>query len=290
MTSAILLVYALRQRTCIYSDALTGLDNRRRVDEYFESIREGLSAESPLRVYLCDVNRFKGINDTYGHVKGDAALVAVGRALRDVGGDLGGMVARWGGDEFIVLSPAGEALAGEASSREIPARVMEDRLNETLAHVCETDGLEFPVRLSVGSAVCSSPELSLDDVTRAADQSLYQRSARSRGCRGVRYGFLYAYTYLCVNVFCAIVSLGFARNVTADIGTRPEVRCMRLILYTFAAYLGVDFLWELGESGLVPLLAGMQAAINVAAASSSASSPAGGRSMRRCACTGTLRA
>jgi hypothetical protein len=117
----------------------------------------------------------------------------------------------------------------------------------------------------VGSAVCSSPELSLDDVTRAADQSLYQRSARSRGCRGMRYGFLYSYTYLCVNVFCAIVSLGFARNVTADMGTRPEVRCMRLILYTFAAYLGVDFLWELGESGLVPLLAGMQAAINVAA-------------------------
>ena len=242
MTSAILLVYALRQRTCIYSDALTGLDNRRRVDECFESIREGLSAESPLRVYLCDVNRFKGINDTYGHVKGDAALVAVGRALRDVGGDLGGMVAR-------------DSRARDGGS---PQRDARPRLRDGRPRVSR-QAERGKRRLQLARALARRRH------ARGRPVALPAQARGQGGCRGMRYGFLYAYTYLCVNVFCAIVSLGFARNVTADMGTRPEVRCMRLILYTFAAYLGVDFLWELGESGLVPLLAGMQAAINVAA-------------------------
>ncbi|MBP3883661.1 MAG: GGDEF domain-containing protein [Olsenella sp.] len=172
MTSAIFLVFCACQKDSIYSDALTGLNNRRRADEFFESRLSLVSNERPLSVMMCDVDKFKSINDIYGHDVGDKALMLVGASLKDMGDDIDGLIARWGGDEFLVISQ-GEGLSAEG---------VESRLNASIERACERDGLPFSFRVSVGGTVCREPSMSLDDATLAADRVLYQhKHARTRG-------------------------------------------------------------------------------------------------------------
>jgi diguanylate cyclase (GGDEF)-like protein len=84
-------------------DALTGLANRRSLDEELaRAFDAAVRAQSPLAFALLDVDHFKRINDTYSHAAGDAALRAVATAVREgLAGE--GVVARWGGEEFAVL-------------------------------------------------------------------------------------------------------------------------------------------------------------------------------------------
>jgi two-component system, cell cycle response regulator len=86
-------------KTAAMSDALTGLANRRAADEMLEPALEGGEA---LLAVLIDIDHFKQINDTYGHVMGDQILTLVGRAIRSCtrSGDL---AARYGGEEFLVI-------------------------------------------------------------------------------------------------------------------------------------------------------------------------------------------
>lgn len=84
-------------------DALTGLANRRSLDEQLaRAFDAAVRAQAPLGFGLLDIDHFKRINDSYSHAAGDAALRAVAAALREaMDGD--GVVARWGGEEFAVL-------------------------------------------------------------------------------------------------------------------------------------------------------------------------------------------
>jgi len=86
-------------KTAAMSDALTGLANRRAADEMLEPALEGGEA---LLAVLIDIDHFKQINDTFGHVMGDQILTLVGRAIRSCtrSGDL---AARYGGEEFLVI-------------------------------------------------------------------------------------------------------------------------------------------------------------------------------------------
>jgi GGDEF domain-containing protein len=89
-----------RMSDLAFQDPLTGVANRRALDERLElSVAEALEAGDDLTVLLCDVDELKELNDVHGHEAGDAALVAVAEALRAVAGD--GLVARIGGDEFL---------------------------------------------------------------------------------------------------------------------------------------------------------------------------------------------
>ncbi len=89
------------QNANIYTDALTGINNRHRVNEYLEREWPHCSERTPLTVYLMDVDKFKGINDRYGHLEDDRALVAVSDSLKKVAAD-GIVIGRFGGDEFIL--------------------------------------------------------------------------------------------------------------------------------------------------------------------------------------------
>ena len=79
-------------------DALTGISNRRALDNYVESLRRD---KSSFTFALLDVDNFKGINDAYGHKVGDKCLIDIARTLKDIFGDT---VYRYGGDEFAVIS------------------------------------------------------------------------------------------------------------------------------------------------------------------------------------------
>jgi two-component system cell cycle response regulator len=103
------------------TDALTGLGNRRHLEEQLQRLA---ATDDPISVLLCDIDRFKQVNDTRGHAAGDEVLRVVSARLREVArpGDVPG---RWGGEEFLVVLPAtgpDEAAAmGERTRRVIAA-------------------------------------------------------------------------------------------------------------------------------------------------------------------------
>lgn len=145
------------------SDPLTGLLNRRGV---LDRIDQRESQQSTVAVI--DVDRFKAINDQYGHLVGDEIIRAVG--ARIAGGlSRDDIVGRWGGDEFVVVL----SLEGEQGTRVIE-RVFDQVRSEPLS----TSVGDIPVGISVGISGWDANE-TLDSVLARADMALY--SAKDSG-------------------------------------------------------------------------------------------------------------
>jgi PAS domain S-box-containing protein len=88
-----------------FSDPLTGVANRRSADLHLaRAVEDSRITSSPLSVILADINDFKQINDTYGHGAGDAVLTTIASCLRESVRRTD-FVARWGGDEFLLVLP-----------------------------------------------------------------------------------------------------------------------------------------------------------------------------------------
>lgn len=111
-------------RTAAEHDALTGLSNRRGVTDDLERRLNSSVHGGPVAVLFLDLDRLKALNDFYGHTAGDAYLCALADALRDAL-DEGTTIARWGGDEFVVVMQP-SVLDGKATSPyDVALRVLE---------------------------------------------------------------------------------------------------------------------------------------------------------------------
>ncbi|NWG39142.1 MAG: GGDEF domain-containing protein [Hydrogenophilaceae bacterium] len=110
-------------RKLAYLDPLTGLYNRRRIEEILDASRmtERLS-HNGLCVLLCDIDHFKSVNDQFGHFAGDRVLVRIGQLLKDHF-RRGDAVGRWGGEEFLVVLPNLTQAEAEVISENFRARV-----------------------------------------------------------------------------------------------------------------------------------------------------------------------
>jgi diguanylate cyclase (GGDEF)-like protein len=148
-------------------DALTGLANRRALEEILAAeISRAQRFEHQLAVVLLDLDRFKEINDSFGHAAGDLMLRTVSRLLTSLARQ-GDTVARWGGEEFVVVLPETD-LEG--------ARRFAERLRRTIeAHPVG----EMRTSASCGVATML-PEDSVDPLLGAADQALYQAKSNGR--------------------------------------------------------------------------------------------------------------
>jgi diguanylate cyclase len=154
-------------------DPLTGLPNRRLFNDRLDraaavSARTGL----PLGLLLLDIDRFKDVNDTLGHPRGDALLVQVaarlGAAIREAD-----TVARLGGDEFAILMPVVDSVAA--------AETFAQRVKDVFSEPFDLDGLILHIDTSIGLAVL--PEHA-DDVTALmarADIAMYTAKAAGLG-------------------------------------------------------------------------------------------------------------
>jgi len=159
-------------------DGLTGIANRRRFDQALgEEWRRAFRDDRPISLILIDVDFFKRFNDHYGHVRGDECLRQVAAALAGEVSRAGDLVARFGGEEFVVLLPgthaAGAALIAEAMRRRVAALAIPHAASDAAPHVT----------ISLGSATLAvEPESSPERLIALADLGLYEakKSGRNR--------------------------------------------------------------------------------------------------------------
>ena len=154
-------------------DAMTGLYNRHRFDEEMASrLASSIRHRTPGSVLLIDLDRFKPINDTFGHAAGDAVLCAVGKTLQ-LHLRTSDLAARLGGDEFaIVLDHTGRAGAERCA----------DKLLACLRElVVPFNGVSLSVGASIGIATFPEPGDRADAVLARADDALYVAKRDGRG-------------------------------------------------------------------------------------------------------------
>jgi diguanylate cyclase (GGDEF)-like protein/PAS domain S-box-containing protein len=161
------------QRRAFY-DPLTDLPNRAlfldRLQHLFQRARRALGSP-PFAVLYLDVDRFKAVNDSFGHQAGDELLVGIarrlGRCLRP-----GDTLARLGGDEFTVLL---DDVRSESDATGVAARI-----NEEMAAPLDVRGHEVFTSVSVGIAISSVGYDRPEDMMRDADTAMYRAKARGR--------------------------------------------------------------------------------------------------------------
>ena len=152
-------------------DPLTSLLNRRGLKEYVHDFmkKEEHKHLYSLIVYL-DLNKFKHINDSLGHKAGDRLLIAVAERLQ-VSIKEGCLLSRFGGDEFIVVSPF---VADNRQDAEKEARSCIERIQEAFIEPFAMDTLKLSIKTSMGIVIIEPNNTNIDEIIRFADIAMYQ--------------------------------------------------------------------------------------------------------------------
>ena len=163
-TTIVILIYSLSIK--ISTDALTGLNNRNELNRYVYNLFKN---NKNICVLMFDLDNFKHINDTYGHLEGDKALLAASKVLKNVVKDTNVFLARFGGDEFIIIAKD----------------YSEDDINSLISKIEEETKLinqkntEYIIGISCGYAFLEKDEDVLNTIERA-DQKLYERKKEKK--------------------------------------------------------------------------------------------------------------
>ncbi|MER8281305.1 GGDEF domain-containing protein [Acinetobacter baumannii] len=157
-------------------DALTGLANRRYLDETLDNEwRRALRHETPLTIMMVDIDFFKPYNDSLGHLKGDQCLKDIATAISSIAARSGDLVARYGGEEFLLLFPMTNAQQAKIQAE----RLMNAIKKIAIVHPCSS--VSPYVTISVGVAT-TIPRLndSISAFVSRADHALYQAKTNGR--------------------------------------------------------------------------------------------------------------
>jgi two-component system cell cycle response regulator len=156
------------------TDALTGLTNRRALaDHLTQELDRARRYNLSLSVLLADIDRFKAINDTHGHIVGDSVLRQVGELLRSSARSVD-IVARWGGEEFVIVMP---------ETAPHGAVIFAERLRRRIEKRDFADPGQPQLELTVSIGVASFPDdriHSADSFVSIADQALYRAKNEGR--------------------------------------------------------------------------------------------------------------
>lgn len=162
-----LLVLLNKESQAISQDSLTGLNNRRSMEKYLHIFEE--DSEQPVTLIMLDINNFKEINDQYGHIIGDAALIEAANILRTVFRGTTAFLARYGGDEFVVIMPEGE----ESTVVETIGKI-----RKSFDSFSKTEHFPFGLSVSAGYAISTQKS---DNRTvgllKEADENMYRDKA-----------------------------------------------------------------------------------------------------------------
>ncbi|MEE1865820.1 sensor domain-containing diguanylate cyclase [Pseudomonas auratipiscis] len=164
-----------------FKDGLTNIANRRRFDSCFELEWERARRErQPLSLLLLDVDFFKQYNDLYGHIQGDKCLIAIAQTLSLALDGPRDLVARFGGEEFIVLLPGADAEV----ARKVADRCQRLIQKQSIVHALSPHGHRVTVSIGAGSVVPGEGGKPTDFIS-AVDQQLY--AAKNNGRHRIEY-------------------------------------------------------------------------------------------------------
>lgn len=169
------LVYIDMLNRQISTEPLTGLNNRRELLKFLSKETREFGRSSVLALIMMDIDRFKEVNDTYGHFRGDEVLVSVADILKQSCKNTPAFLARIGGDEFCIVYPADSVEAVEW----LIAKIGNNISSWNASHVEQT-----PLSLSIGYSIWNAEEGDTTDALyRRADQSMYEvKRARYSKC------------------------------------------------------------------------------------------------------------
>lgn len=160
-------------------DRLTGIYNRRAMQEDFEQLVRGeVAMESEmLAAMLLDVDYFKEFNDQYGHLEGDHCLQRIAEALQGLAEEFGGKIYRYGGDEFLLIVEESSKKACEQLAKELPKRIEALRIPHDHSYVSQW--------ISVSAGLLCAGRTVFEDFSKAflqLDEALYvaKRKGRNR--------------------------------------------------------------------------------------------------------------
>ena len=160
-------------RNLLEQDTLTGLSNRRFGDQKLSEAQSQLM-EKDVPYVLCigDIDYFKSVNDTYGHECGDEVLKAVGKIMKkEMHGS--GCVARWGGEEFLLIYEGATLSEAKAEAEAMLSRIRELKVPYEDNEVCIT--------MTLGLAQASA-DIDINDLLKEADLMLYKGKKAGRNC------------------------------------------------------------------------------------------------------------
>jgi diguanylate cyclase (GGDEF)-like protein len=156
---------AMRLEHMAHHDALTGLPNRAHLDRTLRHAISALSSGTGFNLMLFDLDRFKEVNDSYGHPVGDALLVAISDRLNLLLGP-DDVAARLGGDEFVVIQKV-------VRDPRLEAQALASRIIETLRRPVRIETIEIKIGASVGITCAPSDGETALDLLKKADAALY---------------------------------------------------------------------------------------------------------------------
>ena len=158
-----------------YADALTGLPNRRRLDDALETEwRRAMRTATPLAVVIADIDAFKPYNDSLGHLEGDRCLVEIAEVIRQSTSRAGDFAARYGGEEFVMLIPGADEYAARQYAEGL-RRAVEGR---AIPHPASRIGPVVTISVGFASMVPTA-EMTPANLVTQADAALYR--AKQRG-------------------------------------------------------------------------------------------------------------
>lgn len=161
-----------------FRDGLTGVANRRRFDALMElEWSNARRNRQPLSLLMIDIDYFKQYNDCYGHLEGDACLKRVAWLLASAATRARDLLARFGGEEFVLLLPETD----EAASHKLAARCRDLILAEQIPHAQSAVGQVLTI--SVGAATCIPAHADeLRGFLDSVDKRLYRAKQQGRDC------------------------------------------------------------------------------------------------------------
>ncbi|WP_331345166.1 sensor domain-containing diguanylate cyclase [Cellvibrio sp. UBA7661] len=164
--------------TLSFKDGLTGVANRRMFDSVLEV--EWLNAKrthQPLSLVMVDIDYFKQYNDHYGHLQGDDCLKRVSQALTGSAARARDFVARFGGEEFVLVLPDSNAEAALAVAERCRSAILSLQIPHEKSHIDQL----LSISLGVGTAIPEQDDL-LTDFINKVDRRLYQAKQNGRNC------------------------------------------------------------------------------------------------------------
>jgi len=152
-------------------DQLTQIYNRRGILHFIQISRE--KQISPYGIILCDIDYFKKFNDTYGHEIGDKVLIHIAHTIQQ-SIDRQGVVARWGGEEFLIFLP----LKTQKETYNIANKIRQNIIKNPLI----LDDMTLKVTVSMGYTATSDLSIDTDDIIQKADKYMYEAKEAGRDC------------------------------------------------------------------------------------------------------------